>query len=195
VFYILVCASAGFAFGKLHFKGKNVIYLGVIFVMSFPQMVLSLQIVKVCNILHLANTYAGIIFVWVAYFAPFGTFMMATYFSSVPMSLVEAARIDGANIFTILSKIMIPVAAPMITTITIIGFQSMWNELAFSLALLQDVSKRTMTLGLAMIQGEFGLPDTIVAASICLTSIAPVLLFLAIQKHINLGATAGAVKG
>jgi len=194
ILYLLTCTSAGFAFGKLRFRFKHGIFLFVIFVMSFPQMVLSLQIVKICNTLNLTNSFPGLILVWVAYFAPFGTYMMSTYFSTIPDSIIEAARIDGANIFLILFRIMIPVAAPMMATITIIGFQAMWNELSFSLLLLQDMSKRTMTLGLAMLQGEYGLPDTIVTSAVLLTLLVPMGLFCAVQKNISMGATDGSVK-
>lgn len=193
--YLFVCSSAGFAFGKLKFKYKHVIFLFVIFILSFPQMVLSLQIVKISNALKLTNTYLGIILVWVAYFAPFGTYMMSTYYSGISDSIIEAARIDGANIYTILMRIMIPVAAPMMATITIVGFQSMWNELSFSLLLLQDMGKRTMTLGLAMMQGEFGLPDNIISAAILLTALLPILVFLFAQNSVSSTATAGSVKG
>jgi len=194
ILYLFTCTAAGFAFGKLRFRFKHSIFLFIMFVMSFPQMVLSLQIVKICNTLNLTNTIPGIILVWVAYFAPFGTYMMSTYFSTIPDSIIEAARIDGANIFLILFRIMIPVAAPMMATITVVGFQAMWNELSFSLLLLQDMGKRTMTLGLAMMQGEYGLPDNIITAAIFLTALVPLSLFVVMQKNINMGVTAGSVK-
>ncbi len=127
-----VCISAGFAFGRLRFPFRLPIFL-----MIFPQRLLSIQIFQVCRKLRLVNSYLGIILVWVAYFAPFGTYIMTTFYASVPMELLESARLDGAGTRQLLFRIMVPIARPMIGILVIIGFQSMWNELPFSMLLLQ----------------------------------------------------------
>lgn len=193
--YLLVCLTAGFAFGRLRFPFRLPIFLAVLFLMIFPQMLLSLQIFQVCRSLHLVNSYLGVILVWVAYFAPFGTYIMTTYYSTVPIEIVESARIDGANTWRIFVGLMIPIAMPMVGIIVIIGFQSMWNELPFSLLLLQKDTLRTITLGIAMMQGQYGLDDTVLTAAIMTASAVPFLLFLFFQKYIAMGSYAGAVKG
>jgi raffinose/stachyose/melibiose transport system permease protein len=193
--YLFVCIAAGFAFGRLRFPFRLPIFLVVLFLMIFPQMLLSLQIFQVCRSLHLINNYFGLILVWVAYFAPFGTYIMTTYYSSVPMEIIESARVAGASTWQILFHIMIPVAKPMIVVITIIGFQSMWNELPFSLLLLQNDRLRTITQGIGMMQGQYGLDDTILTAAIITASSVPLILFLFFQKYITMGAYAGSVKG
>jgi raffinose/stachyose/melibiose transport system permease protein len=195
ILYLAVCSAAGFAFGKLKFKGRLTIFLGVLFLMIFPQMVVSAQVYKICMNLKLMNTFLGVILVWVAYFAPFGTYIMTTYFASVPKDIVESAYIDGASVFQILLKVMIPVGAPMMATITVIGFLSMWNELPFSLLLLQKPEMRTITLGIAMLKGEHGLPIPRLSAALMFSSLIPLLVFLFFQKYVAMGATAGAVKG
>jgi raffinose/stachyose/melibiose transport system permease protein len=194
-FYLFVCISAGFAFGRLRFPFRLSIFLAVLFLMIFPQMLLSIQIFQVCRSLRLINNYFGLILVWVAYFAPFGTYIMTTYYSTVPMELVESARIDGASVWQMLFRIMVPIAKPMIVIIVIIGFQSMWNELPFSLLLLQTENLRTITQGIGMMQGQYGLDDTIQAAAIMSASIVPLLLFMFFQKEITMGAYGGAIKG
>jgi len=193
--YIFVCVSAGFAFGRLRFPFRFAIFLTVLFLMIFPQMLLSIQIFQICRKLNLINNYFGLILTWVAYFAPFGTYIMTTYYSTVPMELIESARIDGTNIWQMLFKIMFPIAKPMIVIIVIIGFQSMWNELPFSLLLLQTESLRTITQGIGMMQGQYGLDDTILTAAILSASIVPLILFMFFQKQITMGAYGGAVKG
>jgi raffinose/stachyose/melibiose transport system permease protein len=195
VVYLFVCIAAGFAFGRLRFPFRLPIFLSVLFLMIFPQMVLSLQIFQICRSLHLINNYLGLILAWVAYFAPFGTYIMTTYYSSVPMELIESARIAGANTWQILFHLMIPIAKPMIVIIVVIGFQSMWNELPFSLLLLQTEGLRTITQGIGMMQGQYGLDDTILTAAIITASFVPMILFLFFQKYITMGAYAGAVKG
>jgi ABC-type glycerol-3-phosphate transport system permease component len=195
VVYLAVCATAGFAFGRLRFPLRLPIFLAVLFLMIFPQMLLSIQIFQVCRKLHLINSYLGLILVWVAYFAPFGTYIMTTYYSTVPWDLIESARLDGASTWQLLFHIMIPIAKPMLGIIIIIGFQSMWNELPFSLLLLQKDTMRTVTLGVAMMQGQYGLDDTVLTAAIMVTAAVPLALFLFFQKYIAMGAYAGAVKG
>lgn len=193
--YLLVCVAAGFAFGRLRFRLRFPLFMFVLFLMIFPQMLLSIQIFQICRFLHLLNNYLGLILVWIAYFAPFGTYIMATYYSTVPYELIESAKLDGAGTWKILSRIMIPVSMPMIGIIMIIGFQSMWNELPFSLLLLQKDTLRTITQGIGMMQGQYGLDDTILTAAILTASAIPLILFIFFQKYISMGAYAGAVKG
>jgi raffinose/stachyose/melibiose transport system permease protein len=193
--YLFVCTTAGFAFGKLRFRFRLPIFLSVLFLMIFPQMLLSVQIFQICRALQLLNSYIGLILVWIAYFAPFGTYIMTTFFSSVPYELIESARMDGANTRQILLRIMVPISMPMIGIISIIGFQSMWNEFIFSLLLLQNDEMRTITLGIGMLQGQYGLDDTRLTAAIIVASFVPFLLFIFFQKYISMGAYAGAIKG
>lgn len=193
--YLFVCITAGFAFGRLRFPFRLPIFLIVLFLMIFPQVLLSIQIFQICRSLHLINTYLGLILVWIAYFAPFGTYIMSTYYSTVPYEIIESARIDGAGTFKIISSIMVPISMPMIGLIFIIGFQSMWNELIFSLLLLQKEAIRTITLGIGMMQGQYGLDDTRLTAAVMTASFVPIVLFFFFQKYISMGAFAGSVKG
>ncbi len=195
IVYLFVCISAGFAFGRMRFPFRFTIFLSVLFLMIFPQMLLSIQIFQIIRNMRLVNTYVGLILVWVAYFAPFGTYIMTTYYSSVPMEIVESARIDGTNIWQMLFRIMVPIAKPMIVIIVIIGFQSMWNELPFSLLLLQTENLRTITQGIGMMQGQYGLDDTILTSAIISAAIVPLLLFIFFQRKITMGSYGGAVKG
>jgi ABC-type glycerol-3-phosphate transport system permease component len=192
--YLLICSAAGFAFGSLRFRGKLVIFTIVLFLMIFPQMIISVPVYILCVRMGLVNSFTGLVLVWVAYFAPFGTYIMTTYYSSIPRSIIESARMDGANVFQILVWLMVPIALPMLATITIIGFQAMWNELPFSLLLLQEQGKRTLTLGIALMKGEHGLPVPIIASALAFASVVPLLMFLFFQRYIAGGATAGAMK-
>jgi raffinose/stachyose/melibiose transport system permease protein len=195
VLYLAVCVSAGFAFGKLKFRFRLTVFLVVLFLMIFPQMLLVIQMFKMMAAMKLTNTFLGLILAWVAYFAPFGTYIMTTYFSTVPEEIIESARIDGAGSLRILTSIMAPIGAPMIGNIAIIGFLSMWGELPFSLLLLQDNTLRTMTLAVAMLQGQYGLSIPALSTILIITAALPILVFLFFQRYVTQGATAGAVKG
>jgi len=195
VLYFLVCTAAGFAFGKLRFRGRLSMLTFVLFIQIFPQMVIAGQVYQLINKMNLLNTRIGLILVWVSYFAPFGTYIMTTYFTSVPKSLVESARIDGAGVFQQLVRIMIPIAKPMIGTLGIIGALAMWHELPFSMLILQRQQLRTLTLGIALMQGEFGLPTPVLSAAILVTSGVPLIMYFIFQNYITMGSTAGSVKG
>jgi ABC-type glycerol-3-phosphate transport system permease component len=194
-FYLFVCITAGFAFGRLRFRFRLPLFLIILFLMIFPQMLLSLQIFQLCAKFHLNNSYWGVILVWTAYFAPFGTYIMATYFNTLPYEILESARIDGASTWVILARIATPMALPMMGILIIIGFQSMWNELSFSLLLLQRMEMRTVTLGIAMIQGQYGIADPIQTAVIVIAGLIPMIVFVFFQKYIATGAFSGAIKG
>jgi ABC-type glycerol-3-phosphate transport system permease component len=194
-FYVFVCCAAGFAFGMLEFKWKTPIFLLMLFLLIFPQMVLAMPLFLMMAKLHLINSRLGVCLVWLAYFSPFGAYIMSSYYSSVPKELLESARIDGAGILRTLLRIFVPVAAPMVATIAIVGFQAMWVELPFSLLLLQRRELRTLTLGIAMLQGEHGLPIPMLSAAIVVSAAIPIAIFFFFQKKVILGAQAGSLKG
>lgn len=195
IFYLFVCNAAGFALGKLRFRFKLPVFSFILFFQIFPQMVIAAQVYRICSKLGLMNSYLGLILVWVAYFAPFGTYIMSTYYSTMPRSLIESARIDGAGVFRQLFRIMIPMAKPMIGTIGIVGSLAMWTELPFSLLLIQDVARRPLSLGIAVMKGEHGIPIPILTAAILVSTIIPLILYMFLQNKIHMGSTAGAVKG
>jgi raffinose/stachyose/melibiose transport system permease protein len=193
--YLVVCVAAGYAFGKLRFSLKRPLFLLVLFMSIFPQLLLATQVAKLISMMRLTNTGAGAVLAWVAYFAPFGTYIMTTYFADMPYELVEAARIDGASQTRILVSVMAPIAMPMVATLAIIGFQSMWNELPFSMLILQKESMRTVTVGVAVLRGQYGLRVPILSAALVIAMAVPMAVFIVFQKYITLGVTAGAVKG
>jgi ABC-type glycerol-3-phosphate transport system permease component len=195
ILYLIVCVAAGYAFGKLRFALRRPLFLLVLFMSIFPQLLLATQVSKLVSIMGLTNTGTGAVLAWVAYFAPFGTYVMTTYFSEMPYDLIEAARIDGASQTCILVRVMAPMAMPMIATLAIIGFQSIWNELPFSMLILQKESMRTVTVGIAVLRGQYGLRVPILSAALVIAMAVPMIVFFVFQKYITLGVTAGAVKG
>lgn len=192
--YIFVCNAAGYALGMLRFKLKIAVFSFILFFQIFPQMVIASQVFRITTKLGLMNTRIGLVLVWVAYFAPFGTYIMATYYAGMPRSLLESARIDGANVFQQLLFIMMPMAKPMTGTIAIVGSLAMWTELPFSLLLIQDPDKRPLSLGIAVMKGEHGIPIPTLSAAILISIIIPLILYFIFQNAIHMGATAGAVK-
>ena len=194
-FYLIICSAAGLAFGKFNFKGRIILFSLILFFQIFPQMVVAGELYQLLSRMRLLNTRAGIILAWCAYFAPFGSYIMTTYFAAVPKEILESTRIDGSNVFQTLFKIMMPVAKPMLGTIGVIGTLSMWNELPFASLILQRDSLRTLTVGIALLQGEYGLPVPVVSAAVIISAFIPMVCYFFFQNFIALDVTAGAVKG
>ncbi|MDA3955653.1 carbohydrate ABC transporter permease [Oceanispirochaeta sp.] len=195
VLYIIICNAAGFALGLLRFRFKLSIFSFILFFQIFPQMVIAAQVFRICSKIGLMNSYIGLVLVWTAYFAPFGTYIMSTYYATIPRSMIESARIDGAGVFRQLFSIMMPMATPMIGTIGIVGSLAMWTELPFSLLLISEPAKRPLSLGIAIMKGEHGIPVPVLSAAILVSAAIPLILYFIFQKTIHMGSTAGAVKG
>jgi ABC-type glycerol-3-phosphate transport system permease component len=195
VLYLVICSAAGLAFGKFSFRGRIVLFSLVLFFMIFPQMVVAGELYQLLSRIRLLNTRFGIILAWCAYFAPFGSYVMTTYFSGVPAEILESTRMDGANVLQMLFRIMMPVAKPMLGTIGVIGMLSMWNELPFASLILQSDGLRTITVGIALLQGEFGLPVPVLSAAVVISAFIPTICYFFFQNFIALDVTAGAVKG
>lgn len=193
--YLLIVIPSGFAFGQLRYRHKHIVFAAVLFLMIMPQMILTIPMYKIANTLKMTNSLLGAVIICTAFFAPYGCYIMTTYFSDVPQSIRESAKIDGAGSLRTLWSIMTPIGLPMIATVSIIGFTSFWNELPFSVLLLQHQDIKTLVLGVALMRGEYGMATTYLAAAVVIGIIVPLSLFLFFQRKIDGGATAGAVKG
>ena len=195
ILYLIICSAAGLAFGQFRFKGKMLLFLLILFFQVFPQMVVAGELYQILSRIRLLNTRLGIILAWCAYFTPFGAYIMTTYFATVPRAIVESTRIDGANILQLLFKVMMPIAKPMLGTIGVTGTLSMWNELPFASLILQQDNLRTLTVGIAMMQGEFGLPVPVLTAAVIVSALVPTVLYFFFQNLIAMNATAGSLSG
>jgi multiple sugar transport system permease protein/raffinose/stachyose/melibiose transport system permease protein len=156
-------------------------------------MLIAGELYQLLSKMRLINTWPGIILAWLAYFTPFGSYIMTTYFSTVPKDILESAKMDNANVSQVLFMLMMPIAKPMLGTLCIIGALSMWEELPFSMMILQQNSMRTVTLGVALMQDGVSVP--ILAAAFIASSIIPFIAYIFFQNLIAMGATAGSVKG
>ena len=194
IIYLIVCSMAAYAFAKMRFRFRLGIFLTVLGLMVLPQVVLVVPLYKLVISLGLLNNRIGLSLVYVAYFAPFGVYLMTAYYRGVPDEIIEAARLDGASVWQTYIWIMLPMGKPTIATMTVIGFLSMWNELLYALLFLQKSTKRTLMLGIALMQGQYGAEVPRLAAGLLITCIPVVVIFLIFQRYITKGLTAGAIK-
>jgi len=142
----------------------------------------------------LLNSYVSLILPYAAYNLPFGVWFCTAYFRDIPKSIEDAAKIDGCSRFGMLWYILLPLAKPVISTVSIITFVWCWNEFLYALIMISKNEVRTIPAGITLYPGEYEFPwNTISAATII--AIIPIILFILIfQKKIISGLTSGAVK-
>ena len=192
--YVLICSAAGFAFAKLNFPLRIPLLLLVTAIMIFPQMVLGVQIYSLQARMGLLNTHTGLVFAYLGYFAPYAAYLMTAYFRGIPRTFLEAAKIDGAGLWSIYVRIMLPMARPMLVTVIIVGSQAVWNELPFCLLLLRSTDKRTLMAAIALLNGEYGVPAMEMCAALTVVALPIILLYIIAQRQIQRGILAGGIK-
>lgn len=193
--------GTGYAFGTMRFAGDRILFpiflLGIIFPYEATVIPLYYDFQDV-PLLHwnLLNTYWALILPQVGQSVAFGTFWMRAYFRSVPRSLVEAARIDGATSFGVLRRVLVKQATPAVMTMSVLVFVYTWNEFLLALVLVSSSeSHQTAPLGLSFFAGATRAGDpTKVAAAAVLVATPILLVYLFLQRHFVRGMLAGAIK-
>ena len=191
---VFLDSLAGYALARLRFRGRGAAFATIVAVMAVPGVVLLIPKFLMIRELGMYDTYYGMIVPLLVDAA--GVFIMKNFFESIPVSVEESARIDGASIFRIYWSIVLPMARPALVTIFILSFQGSWNELAHFIISTQSTSLNTLTKGVAQLaSGQLGAGNRFplkLAASTLMT-IPVALLFFVFQRRI-MNASAGAVK-
>ena len=189
---LFVNSMAGFAFAKFAFRGSQKIFAFLVASMIIPGQVTMLPVFLLLNKMGVLNSYFGIILPAMA--SIFGIFLVRQYLLSVPDSLIEAARIDGAGDFRIYFSIILPLALPVLLTLALFTFMGTWNDFLWPLIVMTREDMYTLPVALAVLMGEHA-PDMELMMAGSVVTILPVLLvFLALQKYYLQGITIGAVK-
>lgn len=192
----LVSMFAGFSFSKFRYKGRASFMTLVMMAQAFPQAILLLTLYIMMQKLGLDGSYTALVFSYIAFILPVGTWTLKAYFDQLPDSLIESAKMDGASWPTIIFKIIFPLSIPGVISTAIYGFVWSWNDLLYSLTLITDDSRRTLAPGLVMkYMGEFTNNWSEMMAASIVVSIPVTIIFVALQKYFISGLTAGAVKG
>lgn len=192
VFFV---SLAGYALARLRFRGRGVVFALVVGVMAVPAVVLLIPKFLVLNQLGLYDSYAGMILPLLVDAA--GVFIMKNFFESIPASVEEQARIDGAGTFRVFWSIVLPMARPALITIVILSFQGSWNELSHFIVSTQSPGLTTLTKGVASLasgQLSQGTQYPLKLAAAAIMTIPVAVLFFIFQRRI-MNTSEGAVKG
>ena len=191
---VFFCSLAGYALARLHFRGRGVVFAAVVAVMAVPTVVLLIPKFLVINQLGMYDSYAGMILPLLVDAA--GVFIMKNFFESIPVSVEEQARIDGAGTFRVFWSVVLPMARPALITIVILSFQGSWNELSHFIVSTQSPDLTTLTKGVASLasgQLSQGTQYPLKLAAALIMTVPVAVMFFVFQRRI-LNASEGAVK-
>lgn len=194
---LLLALAAAYALGRIQFRGRSSLLLLVLAVSMFPQVAVLSGMYELILWLGLYDRPWAMILSYMIFTLPFTVWVLTTFMRELPRELEEAAIIDGANHWQILTRVFIPLLGPAMVTTGLLAFIAAWNEFLFALTFTLSSEQRTVPVAIALISGasQFESPwGNIMAASVIVT-VPLILLVLIFQRRIVSGLTAGAVKG
>jgi multiple sugar transport system permease protein len=189
---IIVSSLAAYAFSKLQFKGKNIIYIIFISSLMIPKEVMIVPLFRIIQELGMVNTLNGMI--WPNVATAFGVFLLKGFFDTIPDSLREAARIDGAGEFYTFYKIILPIVKPGIGALFILNFVQVWNDYLWQLIVGQDENSKTLMVGIATLMQDLNPNFAYKMAGATVAAVPMLLIFIFFQKYFTKGLSIGAVK-
>ena len=190
---VLIDALAAYAFAKKQFWGRDFLFGLMLATIMIPGALLLIPAFLITNWLGLLNSYGGLIIPSLA--NVLGVFLLRQFMQTLPEELEHAARIDGCSDFGVFWRIILPLSAPALATLSIVVFTSQWNNLVWPLVVLNDKDLYTLPLGLALLRGEFQVNYGITSAAAFLSVVPLLIVFLFLQRYFLEGLTVGAVKG
>lgn len=196
---VSVAVLAAYSVSRWRFTGRNLfrgavlstqMFPGVLFLL--PLFLLFVMVDRVTGV-ALVNTRPGLILTYLTFSLPYSIWMLVSYFETIPKELDDAAMIDGCGPLRLLVSILLPAARPVVAAVSVFSFMLAWGEVLFA-SVLTDDGTRTISVGLQSYASEANVYWNQVMAASLVVSVPLVLAFLALQKHITAGVTAGAVK-
>ena len=192
-----LAVAAAYALGRIQFRGRTLLLFVVLGVSMFPQIAVLSGMFELIRALGLYNNLLALTLSYMIFTLPFTVWVLTTFMRELPKELEEAAIVDGAKPYTIVTKVFMPLMGPALATTGLLAFIAAWNEFLFALTFTLSSEMRTVPVAIALISGasSFELPwGNIMAASVIVT-VPLIILVLIFQRRIVSGLTAGAVKG
>ena len=196
LFNVLFAATLGYSFAKFKYYGRGIFFGFVLLVITLPYVIYLIPIYIMQSRMNIIDTRLGLILPYIATNLPMSVFIMRGQFNGIPNEMMEAARIDGANQWQTFSKVMLPVVKPGIATVIIMTFITVWGEFTYARTLSVTANSQTLAVGITFLRDEaaswqYGT----LTATIILSLIPVMIIFLSMQKYFVKGIMAGTVKG
>ncbi|GAA1793114.1 carbohydrate ABC transporter permease [Agromyces lapidis] len=190
---VVLCTMAGYAFARIPFRGRNVVFVLFLSVLMVPSQLYLLPQYEIIQSLGWLNTLQALIVPGI--FSAFGTFLMRQFFMSMPAELEEAARIDGANPWQTFWRVMVPLAKPGIVALTVFTVLWSWNDLLWPLVVTTDPEKMPLSVGLSQLVGLHGTDYPVLMAGALLATLPMLITFMILQKQFIQGIAFSGTKG
>lgn len=194
----VVTALAAFAFSKMHFAGKKIIYGAILACLAVPVAAVTSPLFSVIKNFGLLDMHFGVIMPLIAFNSPMMLLMLKNYFDTIPDELLESVRIDGGSSFCIWRQFMIPLSVPMIANVLILTFIYSWNDYLVPLLVMRSEANYPVTLAAQyFMSSTYQSPIDVarIYAVMILLALPSILVYLVSQKFLVAGVTVGAVKG
>jgi multiple sugar transport system permease protein len=192
---VAVSATQAYAFARMRFPGKNLLFYMYLITMMIPAMLMIIPQFLEARSMGLLNSHLGLVVFYVAGSIPFQTFFLRGFFEAIPRELLEASYIDGASRFTAFLRIAVPLAAPGLGTAAIFAFLASWDEFTWALTIINDAALRTLPIALRLFQAQHGTQWGLVFAASLIAIIPVIVVFVAFQNVFVKGISTGGIKG
>lgn len=186
--------TAGFGFAKLHIRGKEFYFWAILLALTLPEVILLTPLFVTFQKLHMYNTFFAVILPSAALQIPFTILLTRNFDEGIPGEFMEAARIDGANIWQIFWNVILPLTKPIASAIIVLTLINAWNAYLLPLLFLQSPELQVVTLLPQYFQGEFTNDQTKILAAAVMIAIPEIIAYLLMQKNFEQGMSAGALK-
>jgi multiple sugar transport system permease protein len=194
VLQVFSCSIVAFGFARMRFPGKNVLFIVLLSTMMLPAQVTMIPVFKIWATLGFYDTFVPLTLPS-AFGSAFFIFLMRQYFTTIPIEMDEAARIDGASTFQVWWRVLLPQAKLALATVAIFSFMTHWNDFMGPLIYLSDPNKRTLALALWAFQGQYTTDWHLLMAASTVVMLPLLVLFFAAQKYFIQGVVISGVKG
>lgn len=193
---VLLSTLAGYAFARAKFPGSGLLFFLALATFMIPFQAVITPLFKVMQALHLNNSLLGLVVVYVTFNLPYGLFIMRNSFAAVPISLEEAALVDGCGIIGAIRSVLLPIVMPGVITTALLTFFASWNEFFAALILITEQDKFTLPVTLTLVSsGQFGSINWgALQAGVALTIIPCIVVYALLQRYYVSGMLSGALK-
>ncbi len=185
----------GYVLAKWRFRGADVVFPAILFGMFIPYQSILIPLVQVLQRLHLYGTLSGLVFVHVVYGIPITTLIFRNYYASVPTDLIEAAEIDGAGIWGVYQRVIVPLSAPALVVAAIWQVTSIWNDFLFGVTVTSNPEVQPITVALNNLAGSYVVEWNVQMGGALLAALPPLLVYVFLGRYFMRGLMAGSLKG
>ncbi|HET7690960.1 MAG TPA: carbohydrate ABC transporter permease [Nocardioidaceae bacterium] len=192
---LLVAAFAAYAFTFMDFWGRDILFITIVSLLVVPNFVSFVPMLKLYRDIGIGGSFPAVWLFHVAFGMSLGIYILRNFMSTLPRTVIESAKIDGASHFQTFFRLVLPMSAPALASIAIFQFLWVWNDLLVALVFLGPGDKAPMTVSISQLLGQQGQNQELVTASGMFSMLVPILVFLSLQRFFVRGLTAGAVKG